>query len=47
MFWARNIVTGQILTYRGGFQVEVEAKEQIDDGGFKSEGLVNLICAYN
>lgn len=25
--------------------MEIESKEQIEDGGFRSEGLVNLICA--
>ena len=44
LFWARNIVTGQILKYEG-YNVEIESKEQIENGGFKSEGLVNLICA--
>jgi len=28
IFWARNIVTGQILTYNN-FNVEIESKEQI------------------
>lgn len=45
LFWARNIVTGQILTYNG-FKVEIKSKEEIEDGGFKSEGLVNLICGF-
>lgn len=43
LFWARNIVTGQILTF-GGFQVEIQSKEEVEGGGFNSEGQVNLVC---
>jgi hypothetical protein len=44
LFWARNIVTGQILTFgKDKFQIEIESQEKIDGGGFQSEGLINLI----
>lgn len=43
-FFARNIVTGKLLTYQD-YQVRVTSKEEVEGGGFKSHGLINLICS--
>jgi hypothetical protein len=43
-FAARNIVTGKYLSYNG-FKVSITSKEEIEGGGFLSNGLINLICS--
>ena len=43
-FFARNIVTGQYLTYKD-YQVRILSTEEIEGGGFISNGLINLICS--
>lgn len=43
-FAARNIVTGKFLSYNG-FKVSITSKNEIEGGGFLSNGLINLICS--
>jgi hypothetical protein len=44
LFWARNIVTGQLLQYQN-FHVEVEDSRKREGRGFENLGLINLICS--
>lgn len=37
-------MTGKYLTYNGN-NVSIRSKEEVEGGGFVSNGLINLICS--
>lgn len=43
-FFARNIVTGQYLTFKD-FKVRIISQAEVEGGGFQNNGLINLICS--